>query len=123
MAPEGQELAAIHVWSEVNTIADLLSRWAQGSSLPGTEGSRGAPDPRVGSKWIFFGQRDPRRGETAAVAAPDPVAARPSAEARGRFRQSISLSGVPAGEDQWIAQGAGLRARQQWLSVVRSHLI
>ena len=33
-APKGAELSAMHVWSENNTLADSLSRLAEGAVLP-----------------------------------------------------------------------------------------
>ena len=33
-APKGAELSAMHIWSENNTLADTLSRLAEGAVLP-----------------------------------------------------------------------------------------
>ena len=33
-APKGAELSAMHVWSENNTLADTLSRLAEGAEMP-----------------------------------------------------------------------------------------
>ena len=64
LAPLGHELRGIHVWSEVNVLADALSRVAAGAALPSQ--LQGVPHqvlaPRDHRAWQCLGEQGPRDG-------------------------------------------------------------
>ena len=57
LAPWGRHLRGVHVWSEDNSLADALSRLAQGAAVPALllQVSRAQVAPRCSSQWRSLG--------------------------------------------------------------------
>ena len=63
LAPIGRELIAFHTYSESNTVADALSRMAEGAVLPAELVQVSRVTPKIGA-WRFLQENRVRMSVT-----------------------------------------------------------